>query len=116
MGHENGGWMNEDQRSATPGDEVADQAARIDDLDAPLTPEEEAELKRREGVENALFNAEEVAEAAGFPDLGKAVARLSLLWELGMEEHGLRILDKVAKQVLASLRGEEALDGAGKEE
>lgn len=81
--------------------------------DSPLTAAEQAELKRREAVENALFNAEEVAEAQGFPELSKALARLSLLWELGAEAHAVRILDKVRNQVLASLRAERPLDKEG---
>ena len=96
-----------------PGDELADQAARMDDLDAPLTPEEQVELKRREAVEVALFNAEEVSESQDFADLSKALARLSLLWELGAEAHAVRILDKVRDQVLASLRAERPLDKEG---
>jgi hypothetical protein len=99
-----------------PGDELANQAARMDDLDAPLTAEEEATLKRREGVENALLNAEEVAEVQGFPDLAKVLARVSLFWDLGVEDKLVEYLDKLRERILRDAKLADPVDsGTGEE-
>jgi hypothetical protein len=88
-----------------------------EDLDAPLTEEEEALIERREPVEDALLHAEAAAAQAGETALASCLSRLQLLWDLGQEEHALRLLDKARDAVIAALKAagldEEADPGAG---
>lgn len=77
-----------------------------DGLDGPLTPEEEATQTRRQPVEDALLAA--AGEAAGRkePDLAKCLARLHLLWELGLQHRAVTALDKLRAEVCAAVLGE----------
>ncbi len=76
-----------------------------DGLDAPLTPEEEAELARRAPVEDALDAAWDAAGKAGEKHLEACLAALSLLWDLGEPgiERAAAILGREAAAIRAIL-------------
>ena len=91
-------WMAEPQ-------EKAGALAGDEDLDAPLSPEEEAKLAKRLPAEYLMEKATATAAEAGEDDLAACLGTLYFLWDLG--EPGIvkaaAILTKVVTDIRATL-------------
>ncbi len=71
------------------------------DGDEPIAGEDVA----RANVGEFLSHAEEMADDAGFEDLGEALATLHLLWSMGYDREAREALDRIAapiREVLAT--------------
>lgn len=83
-------------------------AAFAADLDAPLTPEEESAVARREAVADALLAAEGAANEAGEEALATCLAILGMLLDIGGIAYAERDLVAVRETATKALREQRA--------